>query len=375
MRPTKRTNERSLHRDTLVLILYLPLLFVSAAVVHAQGTAAHDSQVASQQTQTVVPQPSPVDALRNDLTGLTTSVAEVRRDQLNYQIERDLLKETYGSNLQTINIVIAFVFGAVTVIVSLLGYFGLKNVREVREDFQRELSEFRASRSEVEERLGDLMRRATDASERLNALSRENTKHDERLKYLELIERIGALYGQRRFADAIRYLDVAIEIQPKDELTRLMKAACHLNLMQFDEAEAAFRAVVALDPPAKAGSVQSCVENLAELYAFRKSPSESAAFEREHSAHLLAARPLLADYFTAIRCAREDDAPGVLNVIRKTLQAISPGTKPLGDWGLNEARFFVARMGEGEAVKLLVKLMDLLEVKIAPDALRAELKL
>jgi len=40
---------------------------------------------------------------------LKDSVSEIRRDQLNYKIEKDLLKETFSSNYQTINIVLAII--------------------------------------------------------------------------------------------------------------------------------------------------------------------------------------------------------------------------------------------------------------------------
>jgi hypothetical protein len=59
--------------------------------------------------------------LAEKLGFLERSVKEVRRDQLNYKIERDLLKETNSSNIQTINIVIAIVLS----IFSVLGFLGV----------------------------------------------------------------------------------------------------------------------------------------------------------------------------------------------------------------------------------------------------------
>src|SRR5437764_14025284 len=69
--------------------------------------------------------PSPVvQTDQEQLRRLADAVTEVRRDQLNYQIERDLLKETYGSNLQTINLVLTIVLGAFAVI----GYLGVRSI-------------------------------------------------------------------------------------------------------------------------------------------------------------------------------------------------------------------------------------------------------
>jgi hypothetical protein len=48
------------------------------------------------------PQEQKILVLENKLRMNTESLDAVRRDQLNYKIEKDLLKETYSSNLQTI---------------------------------------------------------------------------------------------------------------------------------------------------------------------------------------------------------------------------------------------------------------------------------
>ena len=48
------------------------------------------------------PQEQKILVLENKLRMNTESLDAVRRDQLNYKIEKVLLKETYSSNLQTI---------------------------------------------------------------------------------------------------------------------------------------------------------------------------------------------------------------------------------------------------------------------------------
>ena len=48
------------------------------------------------------PQEQKILVLESKLRMNTESLDAVRRDQLNYKIEKDLLKETYSSNLQTI---------------------------------------------------------------------------------------------------------------------------------------------------------------------------------------------------------------------------------------------------------------------------------
>ena len=61
---------------------------------------------------------------QRELNRLNDALAEVRRDQLNYKIERDLLKNAYTSSFQTINLVLTMILGAFAV----LGYLGLRGL-------------------------------------------------------------------------------------------------------------------------------------------------------------------------------------------------------------------------------------------------------
>src|SRR5688572_24563921 len=59
-----------------------------------------------------------------ELARLKEQLSEVRRDQLTYQIERDLLKEAYSSNLETVNL-------AITLGLALLAVLGFAGVRSI----------------------------------------------------------------------------------------------------------------------------------------------------------------------------------------------------------------------------------------------------
>ena len=59
---------------------------------------------------------------------LQNDIKEVRRDQLNYQIEKNLLKEAYSSNYTTIQIIISIILG----IFAILGYLGIKSITSLK---------------------------------------------------------------------------------------------------------------------------------------------------------------------------------------------------------------------------------------------------
>ena len=70
------------------------------------------------------------------LARIEESISEIRRDQLNYRIERDLLKEAFSSNYQTINIVIAIILG----VFSVIGFLGIRDIGTIRRQYFNELN-------------------------------------------------------------------------------------------------------------------------------------------------------------------------------------------------------------------------------------------
>jgi hypothetical protein len=69
-------------------------------------------------------------SILNRLDRIETNLVETRRDQLNYRIEKDLLKETFSSNYQTINIVLTIVLALFTVV----GYLGIRDIGAIKKN-------------------------------------------------------------------------------------------------------------------------------------------------------------------------------------------------------------------------------------------------
>ncbi|HVB66059.1 MAG TPA: hypothetical protein VND01_00015 [Candidatus Acidoferrales bacterium] len=69
------------------------------------------------------------------LNELRNNVALVKRDELNYKLDRDLLKETYGSDIQQINIFITFILA----LFGVIGFFGLRDISNIKDQYRNEL--------------------------------------------------------------------------------------------------------------------------------------------------------------------------------------------------------------------------------------------
>lgn len=109
-------------------------VFVMLATIALTINLSHES--VTKDTQASNPQPSLQD-IREHLGRIEDAMKEVKRDELNYRMEKDLLKEAYASNLQTINTVITIVLGMFTVI----GFLGVKSILQLQQAYRDKLDE------------------------------------------------------------------------------------------------------------------------------------------------------------------------------------------------------------------------------------------
>jgi hypothetical protein len=87
--------------------------------------------------------------LKGEIRRLEYDVKAIQRDQMNYKIEKDALKEIYSSNLQTINVVIALVLFAISVLAVIFGYMGFRNIAKARKQYAREIQRIKRLRSKL----------------------------------------------------------------------------------------------------------------------------------------------------------------------------------------------------------------------------------
>ena len=82
-----------------------------------------------------------------------TEISYIKTNQLNYQIEKNLLKEAYSSNLETLNIILAIILGALTIIGFIIGFIGFKDIREIKENFKIELNNLQELHKQFESKI------------------------------------------------------------------------------------------------------------------------------------------------------------------------------------------------------------------------------
>ena len=171
-------------------------------------------------------------------------VAAVRRDQLNYQIEKDLLKEAYSSNLTTVNTIITLILGAFTVI----GVIGVRSIENIKKEFRRELDLLIKIKNTNELQMAKVVVDIEDAKSKYTELVRVNEEQNGRLRLLEAQERAASSMRDNNYQHAIKYIDIGLSISDKDPVLNKMKYHCLMKLGRLAEAEGIVEYVMSFEP-------------------------------------------------------------------------------------------------------------------------------
>lgn len=193
----------------------------------------------------------------NELERLQNEIKEIRRDQLNYKLEKDLLKETYSSNYTTVQIIISLILG----IFAILGYLGIKGIISLKKEYDAELIKLKDIKSEFEVKLKELSTSQEIVKEQIITIDSLNEEQNKKIKLLEIKEKAGSLYSQKNYQRALDYVAIGLELSKDDVELLIYRAFSLLKLRNYAESIEAHKKVAALD--STNGGV---IQNLAELF-------------------------------------------------------------------------------------------------------------
>ncbi len=213
------------------------------------------------------PQEQKILILENKIKMNTESLEAVRRDQINYKIEKDLLKEAYSSNIEKINKMIAIALGTI----AILGFFGVKSIDTIKKDFKGELKDFKGERDKLISLRSEFKNKMREFDEQfLDSKKRLQTQDD------QVMAR--ALIGERSFAKALEYINAGLSISDKDLILLSQKAVCLFKMGRFPESIDAHKTFISIYPD-NIGVISSLIE----LYMLAGKPRNAHSLMEEHS--------------------------------------------------------------------------------------------
>jgi tetratricopeptide (TPR) repeat protein len=232
----------------------LPFLFLS--LIH----------LSLAQKETAAVQLNPIDhheidsritKIESSFTDLSRKVEIIDQTQLNYKIEKDLIRETYSSNYKTINSVISIALG----IIAILGFVGIKDISKTKDKYEEELKALSALKLEFEQKTKEVEKESDDLNTAVSELIKGNQEQDRKIKFLELKDRMIALEKEGDNMQSLEFANLALELQPEDELCTNYKSNLLVRLNQLPLATKILREWIKKHPENE-GSIVNFVEQL-----------------------------------------------------------------------------------------------------------------
>lgn len=274
--------------------------------------------------------------LDSKIEQLESQVKEIRRDELNYQLEKDLLKETYSNNYERINIVITIVLA----LIGLLGYLGIKDVTSIKKEYSNELGRLRGLQTELEAKVKEFGESKVKYDREITDIIKQNDEQNKKIKILELKEKIAALLKEKQYGTALEFCFAALDLAPQDLSLLTLKARIYTRTRNYNDSIKIYLKVLEIDP-----NYQMAVGDLAEVYLFNNQIEYSDALVEKHKQNFSnkASGKLLA-LFALLKLYVKKSTKTLLEETKKSIDLTDTEIKKrrLIGWDVTDAITFLA---------------------------------
>jgi tetratricopeptide (TPR) repeat protein len=190
---------------------------------------------------------------------LEHKVQIIDNNQLNYKIEKDILKETYKNNYEQLNLIITIVLG----IIGILGYLGIKDINSIKKEYLLELESLKDVQRNFVTKSNEFDNEKEKFDNEISEIIKQNEIQNRKIKIIELKEKTNNLMKERKLNDALSFINVTLDLSPKDiqVLNNKGRVLCRLN--QLDESIKSFEKALEYNP-----KDESTLINLVECLFF-----------------------------------------------------------------------------------------------------------
>jgi len=305
--------------------------------------------------------------LKRDTSALKDSLEAVRRDQLNYKIEKDLLKDAFSSNLQTVNLVITIVLG----VFAILGYLGFKGMLSIKSEYATELENLRKLKGSLEQEIKTVVDAQNEVRDELGKMEQVNADQEKRLKVLEIKEKVIQLMEAKKYGMALEFANAGLEIDPKNTPLLNSKALCHYKFAQFEQGLEVYKKVLEIEP-----TNVSAIENMAEGLIIVEKIDEFDQLCATHKEILEKSKNgVMPVYLSVLRGLATNNIDAVKAALRPFVQNCPDGAAPrLGTWSFLEIRWYIRKLPSSPMKEFISKVIDFFEGKLATQEIKPRLQ-
>ena len=307
--------------------------------------------------------------VENKLYDLEHKVKIIDANQLNYKIEKDLLKETYSNNYDKINIFITFTLG----FIAIIGFLGIRDINAIKEKFEKELNEIKEIKNQFDLKSNEFDDNKKKIDGELKTIIEVNQEQSSKIKFIELKEKIGSLYNDRKLTLALEFTNAALEINQSDPSCLNVKGSILIQLNQIPDGLAAFHKAIQDNPDDTSSKL-----NYAECLYFSGKIDEAKQFIGQNEAVFKEKyKDELLDYFKIIELYFENNLEQLKEIAKGyvTHDNMQSTSKRLGNWNLTDAQLFAHYRDDSDIKTALQNIIWYWNDKINGEELLAKLRI
>jgi len=300
--------------------------------------------------------------LTTQIEELRNQVAEIRRDQLNYKIEKEILKEVYSSNINTINVVITIILG----VFAIIGFLGLRDIGSLRKEYASELEKLNRLREDFENKIRIIESEQEKAKDTFTEIVKQNEEQNRRIKILELQEKIASLIRERNHRRALEYIEAALNFDEKNVDILESKGICFYRLLEYENALKVYKEIFAIEE-----NHLTAIVNSAEILLFTNKINEFNDFYGKHKYKIdTHSDGLLLKYFNILKIYLANNLDQLRSEIFEFISGLDKEKEKRMNWDFRDARRFLYRRPDGLAKKYFRAFIDCLEGSVEVSKVR-----
>lgn len=288
--------------------------------------------------------------LQEQVTTLSNKVDEVKRDQNNYSIEKNLLKETYSNNFDRINLVLTVLLG----IFAVLTFFGIRDINSIKKEYKEELEKLRNLQLDVESKSKEFDLSKKKYDEEITLILKQNEEQNKKIKILEIKDKIASLFKDKQYGSALEFCAVALELSPDDKALQFEKGKILGKLNRIGEAIEAYEKLLSVDI-----GHSGTIVNITELYLFLNQTEKASEFIKNHPNLFIEGRDInVLEFFELIKKYHNNDIAGMKEYAKVVIDKQNPATqKKFAGWDFSDALTFSYFEPDSEKKEVLRKIL------------------
>lgn len=293
------------------------------------------------------------------INSMSHEIEIIKRDQVNYKTEKDLLKELYSTEIQNVNLFLSTVLAAT----AIFGFFGLKSISEIKKEYRDELEKLIALKSKLQGEIDDLQKKQSSFDLKIDEITKKNEKQDTRLRVMEIIEKAGALISQSNYTWALHWANAGLESEPENMILLSQKAVCHFFLGEYSASEETYIKMSKIEPDQVIHKI-----NLVELYALMGKSIDFRETFNAISDDINSRNDGRLRYFLeATNYAMSGNQPEASNSLNAYVEKYREAGTKMARWSYKEAKEFQQRMSRGSQKEMLAYVVGVFSGEMDPD--------